>query len=76
MTRQPAGCSSPAPWAAARTIPTSAPRREQVLADPATADLIARLPDWEGGAGFSGHNSPAFAPNLLNLLADMGLQSG
>ena len=49
--------------------------REQVLADPATADLIARLPDWEGGAGFSGHNSPAFAPNLLNLLADMGLQA-
>jgi hypothetical protein len=50
--------------------------REQVLADPATADLIARLPDWEGGAGFSGHNSPAFAPNLLNLVADMGLQAG
>jgi hypothetical protein len=50
--------------------------RDQVVADPATADLIARLPDWEGGAGFSGHNSPGFAPNLLNLLADMGLQPG
>jgi hypothetical protein len=50
--------------------------RAQVLADPATAALIDRLPDWEAGAGFSGHNSPAFAPNLLNLLADMGVRGG
>ena len=50
--------------------------RERVLTAPATADLLARLPDWEGGAGFSGHNSPAFAPNILNLLADMGLRAG
>ena len=50
--------------------------REQVLTAPDTADLLARLPDWEGGAGFSGHNSPAFAPNILNLLADMGLRAG
>ena len=50
--------------------------RDQVRARPATADLIARLPDWEVGAGFSGHNSPGFAPNILNLLADMGLRAG
>ena len=50
--------------------------RQQVLADPATTALIARLPDWEAGAGFSGHNSPAFAPNILNLLADMGVCAG
>jgi hypothetical protein len=50
--------------------------REASLAHPATAVLIERLPDWEGGAGFSGHNSPAFAPNLLNLLADMGVRDG
>lgn len=50
--------------------------RAQVLADPATAALIDRLPDWEAGAGFSGHNSPAFAPNVLNLLADMGVGGG
>ncbi len=49
--------------------------RQQVMAHPATADLVARLPDWEGGAAFSGHNSPAFAPNILNLLADMGLRA-
>jgi len=37
---------------------------------------VGQLHDWEGGQPFSGHNSPAFAPNLLNLLADMGLQRG
>ena len=50
--------------------------RREVLDDPATTVLIGRLRDWEGGQSFSGHNSPAFAPNLLNLLADMGLQRG
>lgn len=47
-----------------------------VLADPRTADLIDRLPDWEAGGPLSGHNSPAFAPNLLGLLADMGVAAG
>lgn len=47
-----------------------------VLADPLTRDLIDRLPDWEGGQSLSGHDSPRFAPNLLNLLADMGLRAG
>ena len=50
--------------------------RREVLDDPATTALVGRLRDWEGGEPFSGHNSPAFAPNLLNLLADMGLQRG
>lgn len=50
--------------------------RREVLDDPATTALVGRLRDWEGGESFSGHNSPAFAPNLLNLLADMGLQRG
>jgi hypothetical protein len=50
--------------------------REGVLADAGTRDLIDRLPDWEGGAPLSGHESPKFAPNLLNLLADMGLIAG
>jgi hypothetical protein len=48
----------------------------QVLADAGTRSLIDRLPDWEVDTKLSGHNSPAFAPNLLNLLADMGLQAG
>jgi hypothetical protein len=50
--------------------------RAQVLASPATGALIDRLPDWAAGAAFSGHNSPAFAPNILNLLADMGVRGG
>jgi hypothetical protein len=50
--------------------------RMAVLADPATDALIGRLPDWEAGAAFSGHNSPAFAPNILNLVADMGVRGG
>lgn len=50
--------------------------RDAVLADWATRDLIGRLPDWEAGEPLSGHDSPAFAPNLLGLLADMGLRAG
>ena len=50
--------------------------RRDMRDDPATAALVGQLHDWAGGEPFSGHNSPAFAPNLLNLLADMGLQRG
>jgi hypothetical protein len=54
----------------------AAAERALLLADPATEALIDRLPDWEAGAAFSGHQSPAFAPNLLGLLADMGVVGG
>lgn len=47
-----------------------------VLDDPGTQALLDRLPGWDDPAGFSGHNSPAFAPNLLNLLADVGVAGG
>lgn len=47
-----------------------------VLADSGTADLIGRLPDWEAGGPIPGHDSPSFAPNVLGLLADMGLAAG
>ncbi len=47
-----------------------------VIADPATRELVTRLPDWSAGERLSGHSSPAFAPNILNLLADMGIQAG
>ncbi|MFC3897115.1 hypothetical protein ACFOWZ_37045 [Lentzea rhizosphaerae] len=50
--------------------------RRQVLADAATQRLVDRLPDWEAGDPLAGHNSVAFAPNLLNLLADMGVRGG
>jgi hypothetical protein len=43
------------------------------LEDPVTADLLGRLPDWEVPLPLSGHDSPSFAPNLLNLLDEMGL---
>lgn len=41
-----------------------------------TRELIKRLPNWESNLSLSGHNSPAFAPNLLNLLADIGVLGG
>lgn len=46
---------------------------EAVLAHPGTALLLDRIPDWEMAAPLSGHESPAFAPNLLDLLAWMGV---
>ncbi len=50
--------------------------REEVLADERIGCLISSLPDWEVDAGASGHNSPLYAPNLLGLLADMGIEGG
>ena len=47
-----------------------------VLADPGTYDLFGRLGDWDDPEPLSGHDSAAYAPNLLGLLADMGLRSG
>jgi len=44
-----------------------------VVADPGTRSLLERVPDWEADNHLSGHASPAFAPNLLGLLADMGV---
>ena len=54
----------------------AATTHSEVLADPGTRALIERLPDWEAGLPLSGHDSPAFAPNLLRLLADMGIRTG
>ena len=50
--------------------------REAVLSDPGTRELIGRLPDWENPQPIGGHDSPGFMPNLLGLLADMGVQTG
>lgn len=44
-----------------------------VLADEGTRDLLGRLLDWEDPQPISGHDSPAFAPNLLHLLGDLGI---
>jgi hypothetical protein len=50
--------------------------RQAVVDDPRTRALAARLPDWEAGFSFGGHNSPAFPPNLLRLLHGMGVRAG
>jgi hypothetical protein len=50
--------------------------KRALIADRGTRELIARLPDWEKETVASGHNSPNYAPNILHLLADMGLASG
>jgi len=47
-----------------------------VVADPGVRALVDRLPDWESGFTFGGHNSPAFPPNLLRLLHGMGVRGG
>jgi hypothetical protein len=60
----------------APTDPDVVEARGGVVADPHTHDLVERLPDWASGVRLSGHESPAFAPHLLNLLADMGIRAG
>ena len=47
-----------------------------VVSDAGTRGIIARLPAWGVDTGVSGHNSPGYAPNLLHLLADMGVGPG
>ncbi len=56
--------------------PLAREARQAVLDAPETAELLNRLGDWESPRAISGHDSPQFAPNLLNLLADMGLAEG
>ncbi len=44
-----------------------------VLDDPDTQALLDRLVPWEEEVVLGGHDKPEFRPNLLNLLADMGV---
>jgi hypothetical protein len=50
--------------------------RKALLAEAGARELVGRLPDWEKGITASGHNSPNYTPNILHLLADMGLGPG
>ena len=50
--------------------------RKAIVADPRIRALVDRLPDWESGFTFGGHNSPAFPPNLLRLLHGLGVRAG
>jgi hypothetical protein len=47
-----------------------------VLADPGTRSLIDRIPTWGAPLALPGHDSALFAPNLLELLATMGVSAG
>ncbi len=53
----------------------AAARRAAVASD-TVQDLVARLPPRGDGAGASGHESPGYLPNLLQLLADLGVRAG
>jgi hypothetical protein len=44
-----------------------------VVASPAVRRLLDRIPDWEEPQAVSGHDAPAFAPNLVDLLLDLGV---
>ena len=44
-----------------------------VLADAGTVDLLGRVRSWATEIPLSGHDKVDFAPNLLTLLADMGV---
>lgn len=50
--------------------------RAAVVVDPGVRALLDRLPDWEAENDISGHDRPLYAPNLLGLLADMGVTGG
>lgn len=50
--------------------------RQRVVADPEVMALAEGLPAWGGSEDVSGHHSPAYLPNRLNLLADMGVRRG
>jgi hypothetical protein len=44
-----------------------------VVASPPVRDLLDRLPDWEEPQAVSGHDAPGFAPNLVDLILDLGV---
>jgi hypothetical protein len=44
-----------------------------VVASPPVRDLLDRIPDWEEPQRVSGHDAPGFAPNLVDLILDLGL---
>jgi hypothetical protein len=53
--------------------PGVASAHARLLADPLTDDLLDRLRPWDIETPLSGHDKPGFAPNLIGLLADMGV---
>ena len=45
--------------------------RDASVTGPMVSGLIDGLPSWGGDAGVSGHDSPAYLPNILGFLADL-----
>lgn len=56
--------------------PDARAARSAALSGPMVGHLIARLPRWGEAGAVSGHHSPAYMPNLLHLLADLGVKGG
>jgi hypothetical protein len=52
------------------------PERAAAVASPMVQQLIPRLTPWGEEAAVSGHDRPAYVPNILHLMADMGLRGG
>jgi len=52
------------------------PERAAAVTSPMVLQLIPRLTPWGEEAAVSGHDSPAYVPNLLHLMADMGVRGG
>ena len=75
------GCDEPAArWIVLSELLDQAPgdpdvvaAHAAVVADPGTRALLERVRGWEADNHQSGHASPAFARNLLGLLADTGM---
>jgi hypothetical protein len=47
-----------------------------LVRDASVRTLVDQLPAWDAGKDVTGHHSPEFLPNRLNLLADMGVKAG
>ena len=43
------------------------------VASPPVRDLLDRIPDWEEPQRVAGHDAPGFAPNLVDLILDLGV---
>ena len=78
-----ASAEPPAHWMAltgvlgvAEDAPGAIAARVALVADPAVRSLLEELPDWDGSGAIGDHHSPEFAPNLLGLLADLGVRAG
>ncbi len=50
--------------------------RAAAVSSPMVQELIAGLPAWGTAAVVPGHDSPAYLPNRLHLLADLGVRGG